>query len=116
MRTLVADAAGFIGSTLVDRMLEEGHPVTGVDNLSAGSLAADLESGRRHNGRDRGSYWWSRLSWGAGYAPACPEAALSQSCEGPRCVFKPVHRIDGCFVGTERPDLCQIACITSNSM
>jgi nucleoside-diphosphate-sugar epimerase len=70
MRTLVADAAGFIGSTLVDRMLEEGHPVTGVDNLSAGSLAADLESGRRHNGRDRGSYWWSRLSWGAGYAPA----------------------------------------------
>jgi acetyl esterase/lipase len=37
-------------------------------------------------------------------------------CEGPRCVFKPVHRLDGCVVGTERPDLCQIACITSNSM
>jgi nucleoside-diphosphate-sugar epimerase len=29
MRALVADAAGFIGSTLVDRMLGAGHQVTG---------------------------------------------------------------------------------------
>ena len=49
MRTLVTGAAGFIGSTLVDRLLEEGHQVTGVDNLSAGSPAANLESAHRHN-------------------------------------------------------------------
>jgi UDP-glucose 4-epimerase len=48
MRTLVTGAAGFIGSTLVDRLLEEGHQVTGVDNLSAGSPAANLESAHRH--------------------------------------------------------------------
>jgi UDP-glucose 4-epimerase len=48
MRTLVTGAAGFIGSTLVGRLLEEGHQVTGVDNLSAGSPAANLESGYRH--------------------------------------------------------------------
>ena len=40
MRTLVTGAAGFIGSTLVDRLLVEGHQVTGVDNLSAGTPAA----------------------------------------------------------------------------
>jgi UDP-glucose 4-epimerase len=36
---LVTGGAGFIGSTLVDRLLAEGHTVDVVDNLSAGSLA-----------------------------------------------------------------------------
>jgi UDP-glucose 4-epimerase len=39
MRTLVTGAAGFIGSTLVDRLLADGHQVVGVDNLSTGSIA-----------------------------------------------------------------------------
>ena len=53
MRTLVTGAAGFIGSTLVDRLLEEGHQVTGVDNLSAGPPATNLESAHRHDGPGR---------------------------------------------------------------
>jgi hypothetical protein len=78
--------------------LGEGHQVTGVDNLSAGSLAANLGSAHRHNGRDRGSCWWSRLSWGAGYAPASPETALSQPPRSPRFVLKWPTRVYGCVM------------------
>jgi UDP-glucose 4-epimerase len=49
MRTLVTGAAGFIGSTLVDRLLGEGHHVTGVDNLSHGAPATNLELAHRHD-------------------------------------------------------------------
>ena len=36
MRVLVTGGAGFIGSNLVDRLLADGHEVTGYDNLSTG--------------------------------------------------------------------------------
>jgi len=36
VRTLVTGAAGFIGSTLVDRLLSDGHHVVGLDDLSHG--------------------------------------------------------------------------------
>jgi UDP-glucose 4-epimerase len=39
MRMLVTGGAGFIGSTLVDRLLAEGHTVDVLDDLSTGSLA-----------------------------------------------------------------------------
>jgi UDP-glucose 4-epimerase len=42
MRALVTGAAGFIGSTLVDRLLIDGHQVVGVDNFSTG-ISANLE-------------------------------------------------------------------------
>lgn len=36
MRAFVTGAAGFIGSTLVDRLLADGHDVVGYDNFSTG--------------------------------------------------------------------------------
>ncbi|MDR3607834.1 MAG: NAD-dependent epimerase/dehydratase family protein [Oligoflexia bacterium] len=36
MKALVTGAAGFIGSSLVDRLLAEGYTVAGVDNFSTG--------------------------------------------------------------------------------
>lgn len=38
MRVVVTGAAGFIGSTLVDRLLADGHQVLAVDDLSSGRL------------------------------------------------------------------------------
>jgi UDP-glucose 4-epimerase len=42
MRTLVTGAAGFIGSTLVDRLRADGHTVVGLDNFASGR-ATNLE-------------------------------------------------------------------------
>lgn len=46
MKILVTGGAGFIGSTLVDRLLAEGHSVDVIDNLTTGSLSnlADARS------------------------------------------------------------------------
>ncbi len=49
MNALVTGGAGFIGSTLVDRLLAEGHDVDVVDDLSTGSLA-NLEQARITHG------------------------------------------------------------------
>jgi UDP-glucose 4-epimerase len=50
MRTLVTGGAGFIGSTLVDRLLAEGHEVDVVDDLSTGNIA-NLAGARADRGR-----------------------------------------------------------------
>ena len=42
MRALVTGAAGFIGSTLVDRLLADGHSVVGLDNFASGK-ATNIE-------------------------------------------------------------------------
>jgi UDP-glucose 4-epimerase len=48
LRFLVTGAAGFIGSTLVDRLLAEGHQVIGIDNFQTGVIA-NLENAIRCN-------------------------------------------------------------------
>ena len=50
MRMLVTGGAGFIGSTLVDRLLAEGNTVDVLDDLSTGSLAnlADARASAGH--------------------------------------------------------------------
>jgi UDP-glucose 4-epimerase len=51
MRTLVTGGAGFIGSALVDRLVQDGHEVVVADDLSTGkveNLADALRSGRVH--------------------------------------------------------------------
>jgi UDP-glucose 4-epimerase len=53
MRALVTGAAGFIGSTLVDRLLREGHQVVGIDNLSTGVLANLDDARHRYRGNRR---------------------------------------------------------------
>ena len=48
---LVTGAAGFIGSNLAVRLLEDGRRVIGVDDLSTGSLANLSVARERHGGR-----------------------------------------------------------------
>ena len=47
MVVVVTGCAGFIGSALVDRLLAQGHRITGVDNFSTGQRRF-LESALRH--------------------------------------------------------------------
>ena len=47
MKHLVTGCAGFIGSSLVDRLLNEGHSVIGIDNMSTG--LSEFLTSARHN-------------------------------------------------------------------
>jgi len=60
MRAFVTGAAGFIGSTLVDRLLADGDQVVGIDNLSTG-VAANLEHALGCNGMSAGRFTFVRV-------------------------------------------------------
>ena len=60
-RVLVSGGAGFIGSTLVDRLLSLGHDVTAVDDLSTGKLANLADARRTAQGGDGNAFSFSRV-------------------------------------------------------
>jgi len=60
MRSVVTGAAGFIGSTLVDRLLGEGQQVIAIDNLKTGSIA-NLENAFRYNETNPGQFTFLRV-------------------------------------------------------
>ena len=49
MRCLVTGGAGFIGSNLVDRLIDDGHDVVIVDNLSTGKVENINKKAKFHN-------------------------------------------------------------------
>lgn len=87
MRVLVTGAAGFIGSTLVDRLLREGHTVVGVDNLSTG-VAANLDAARRFNQSSPGRFTFLHVDVQA------PELAGVVAGTNPDTVFHLAAQVD----------------------
>ena len=102
MKAFVSGGAGFIGSNLVDRMLDLGHEVTVYDNLSTGLLQF-LEYAKDY---DR-----FRLVEG----DLLDEDTLSEAIAGHEFVFHLAANADVRF-GTEHPrrDLEQNTIVTNN--
>lgn len=65
MRVLVTGGAGFIGSTLVDRLLADGHRVTVLDNLCTGHLG-NLAAARDANRSRPGCFGFTKADISAG--------------------------------------------------
>ena len=102
MKAFVSGGAGFIGSNLVDRLLDVGHEVTVYDNLSTGLLqfleyARDFDRFRSVEGN------------------LLDEDSLSEAIAGHEFVFHLAANADVSF-GTEHPrrDLEQNTIVTNN--
>lgn len=99
MKTLVTGGAGFIGSHLTDRLLEEGHEVTVVDNLCGGwmkNLQKATENPRfrfiQADIRNREALDFSGIDWVFHLAAL---ADIVPSIEKPRDYFE--TNVDGTF-------------------
>jgi len=104
-RALVTGGAGFIGSTLVDRLLADGHAVTVVDDLSHGKLA-NLE-GARATGADRFEFVEAdvlAVDWDELLERVRPEVIfhLAAQIDVRESVADPVHDAELNIVGTIR--------------
>lgn len=104
-RALVTGGAGFIGSTLVDRLLAEGHAVTVVDDLSHGKRA-NLE-GARATGADRFEFFEAdvlAVDWDELLERVRPEVIfhLAAQIDVRESVADPVHDAELNIVGTIR--------------
>lgn len=104
-RALVTGGAGFIGSTLVDRLLADGHAVTVVDDLSHGKLA-NLE-GARATGADRFEFVEAdvlAVDWEELLERVRPEVIfhLAAQIDVRESVADPVHDAELNIVGTIR--------------
>ena len=104
MRALVTGGAGFIGSTVVDRLLAEGHEVTVVDDLSRGRLE-NLDGARAAG--DRFAFHEMDLTdpaIGDLVAQAAPEVGfhLAAQIDVRLSVEDPVHDAEVNVVGTVR--------------
>lgn len=59
MKWLITGGCGFVGSNVADHLLEFGHAVGVVDNLSRYGSSNNLEWLRRRASRTRGWTWRS---------------------------------------------------------
>ena len=101
MKALITGGAGFIGSHLADRLLEDGHQVMVLDNLSTGSI-------------DNITHLKGRTGFGYTIDSVTNESLLAELIDGSDVVFhlaaavgvkliveQPVHTIETNVHGTE---------------
>lgn len=109
-RMLVTGGAGFIGSTLVDRLLADGHTVTVLDDLSHGKLsnlegARAVESDEGIGGGGRFTFVQGdvlSVDWDELLAAARPEVVfhLAAQIDVRESVADPVHDAELNIIGT----------------